>query len=143
MTLASSDWKIWADTGGTFTDCLAIDPAGRLHRAKVLSTSAVRGRIAGSAGKNVIDLATAWDLPPGFFLGFTFRLLGKESEPRTVETTTAITATSSVTFSASMRSRLAKSLGYQSRVKPCHTKLRLDWLKLKTIRTTIGANRKM
>ena len=42
-------WKIWIDTGGTFTDCLAVDPRGALHRAKVLSTSAVRGRIAGSA----------------------------------------------------------------------------------------------
>jgi 5-oxoprolinase (ATP-hydrolysing) len=79
------DWRIWIDTGGTFTDCLALDPEGNLHRAKVLSTSAVRGRIASSTGENVIDLATAWDLPPGFFHGFTFRLLGRESEPRTVE----------------------------------------------------------
>ncbi|HSU81293.1 MAG TPA: hydantoinase/oxoprolinase family protein, partial [Thermoanaerobaculia bacterium] len=54
-------------------------------RAKVLSTSAVRGRIAGLDGENAVRLATAWDLPPGFFRGFAFRLLGKESEPRTVE----------------------------------------------------------
>jgi 5-oxoprolinase (ATP-hydrolysing) len=78
-------WQIWIDTGGTFTDCLAVDPEGNLHRAKVLSTSAVRGRIAGLDGENAVRLATAWDLPPGFFRGFTFRLLGKESEPRTVE----------------------------------------------------------
>lgn len=78
-------WQIWIDTGGTFTDCLALDPEGNLHRAKVLSTSAVRGRIAGPAGENVIHLATDWDLPQGFFRGFTFRLLGRESEPRTVE----------------------------------------------------------
>ena len=43
-------WQIWIDTGGTFTDCLAVDPRGELHRAKVLSTSAVRGRLAGAAG---------------------------------------------------------------------------------------------
>ena len=43
-------WRIWIDTGGTFTDCLAVDPGGRLHRAKVLSTSALRGRIAERAG---------------------------------------------------------------------------------------------
>ncbi|HEX4499537.1 MAG TPA: hydantoinase/oxoprolinase family protein [Thermoanaerobaculia bacterium] len=69
-------WKIWIDTGGTFTDCLAVDPQGRLHRAKVLSTSAVRGRIAGPAGESAVRLATPWDLPPGFFRGFSFRLLG-------------------------------------------------------------------
>jgi len=78
-------WQIWTDTGGTFTDCLAVDPEGNLHRAKVLSTSAVRGRIAGLDGENAVHLATGWDLPQGFFRGFTFRLLGTESEPRTVE----------------------------------------------------------
>jgi len=79
-----TSWQIWIDTGGTFTDCLALDPEGNLHRAKVLSTSAVRGRIAG-VDRDVVHLATAWDLPQGFFRGFTFRLLGRESEPRTVE----------------------------------------------------------
>ncbi|HEY4589224.1 MAG TPA: hydantoinase/oxoprolinase N-terminal domain-containing protein [Thermoanaerobaculia bacterium] len=79
-----TSWQIWIDTGGTFTDCLALDPEGNLHRAKVLSTSAVRGRIAG-VDRDVVHLATAWDLPQGFFRGFTFRLLGKDSEPRIVE----------------------------------------------------------
>jgi 5-oxoprolinase (ATP-hydrolysing) len=78
-------WQIWADTGGTFTDCLALDPEGNLHRAKVLSTSAVRGRIAGAADANAVRLATVWNLPPGFFRGFTFRLLEKGGEPRIVE----------------------------------------------------------
>jgi 5-oxoprolinase (ATP-hydrolysing) len=70
-------WRIWIDTGGTFTDCLAVDPQGTLHRAKVLSTSAVRGRIAGSEGA-AVRLATAWDLPSGFFRGFAFRILGSD-----------------------------------------------------------------
>jgi 5-oxoprolinase (ATP-hydrolysing) len=78
-------WQIWIDTGGTFTDCLAVDPEGRLHRAKVLSTSAVRGRTAGSAGQDAVRLATAWDLPPGFFRGFTFRLLGDDVERSVVD----------------------------------------------------------
>jgi 5-oxoprolinase (ATP-hydrolysing) len=73
----NSIWRIWIDTGGTFTDCLAVDPRGTLHRAKVLSTSAVRGRIAGSEG-DAVRLATGWDLPPGFFRGFTFRVLGSD-----------------------------------------------------------------
>src|SRR5437660_698176 len=34
-------WRVFIDTGGTFTDCLAVDPEGRLHRAKVLSRTAL------------------------------------------------------------------------------------------------------
>jgi 5-oxoprolinase (ATP-hydrolysing) len=77
-------WQIWIDTGGTFTDCLAVDPQGTLHRAKVLSTSAVRGRIAGSAG-GALRFASPWDLPSGFFRGFAFRLLGRDVEAMTVD----------------------------------------------------------
>ncbi|WKN43882.1 hydantoinase B/oxoprolinase family protein [Tunicatimonas pelagia] len=38
-------WKIWVDTGGTFTDCLAYSPSGVLHRIKVLSDSTLRGKL--------------------------------------------------------------------------------------------------
>jgi 5-oxoprolinase (ATP-hydrolysing) len=69
-------WRIWIDTGGTFTDCLALDPAGSLHRAKVLSTSAVRGRIAERTGEDSFRLAAGWRVPRDFFRGFTFTLLG-------------------------------------------------------------------
>jgi 5-oxoprolinase (ATP-hydrolysing) len=39
----SASWTILADTGGTFTDCVALGPTGRITRTKVLSTSALRG----------------------------------------------------------------------------------------------------
>ncbi len=71
-------WRIWVDTGGTFTDCLAVDPAGRLHRAKVLSTSALRGRIAERLGPDSFRLATPWRVPSGFFHGFSFHLLDRD-----------------------------------------------------------------
>ncbi|MGD1894457.1 MAG: hydantoinase B/oxoprolinase family protein [Cyclobacteriaceae bacterium] len=38
-------WKIWVDTGGTFTDCLAYSPEGKLHRVKVLSNGTLRGTL--------------------------------------------------------------------------------------------------
>ncbi len=82
--MTNGTWRLWADTGGTFTDCLAVDPEGRLHRAKVLSTSALRCRIAGGAGPAAIRLDAPWRLPPDFFRGFTFRRLPEEPAPRTV-----------------------------------------------------------
>jgi len=74
--LTASPWRLWADTGGTFTDCLAVDPAGRLHRAKVLSTSALRARVAERRGPSEFQLAAGWEVPAGFFNGYTFRVLG-------------------------------------------------------------------
>ena len=42
MTTAGSHprrWQFWIDRGGTFTDCLGVDPAdGRIKSAKVLSS---------------------------------------------------------------------------------------------------------
>lgn len=38
-------WQVRMDTGGTFTDVVAIDPHGHLHRLKILSTGRVRGRL--------------------------------------------------------------------------------------------------
>ncbi len=31
-------WQFWIDRGGTFTDCIGLDPAGVLHTAKILSS---------------------------------------------------------------------------------------------------------
>ena len=63
------------------------------------------------------------------------------SEPSTVATMTATSATWTVTHSALMRSLLANSFGYQSVVNPSQTKFRRETLKLNRIRTTIGAKR--
>ena len=35
----SARWQFWIDRGGTFTDCIALDPHGALHSAKVLSSA--------------------------------------------------------------------------------------------------------
>jgi len=35
-------WKIFVDTGGTFTDCIAQAPNGEVKKAKVLSSSSLR-----------------------------------------------------------------------------------------------------
>ncbi|HVS65740.1 MAG TPA: hydantoinase/oxoprolinase family protein [Thermoanaerobaculia bacterium] len=38
-------WRIWVDTGGTFTDCIGVAPDGERRRLKVLSSSALRSRV--------------------------------------------------------------------------------------------------
>jgi 5-oxoprolinase (ATP-hydrolysing) len=73
-------WRLAVDTGGTFTDCLAVDPRGRLRRAKVLSTAALRTRIAARLGEAAVRLmpiggAGGGPLPAGFFAGCSLRLL--------------------------------------------------------------------
>ena len=61
-------WQIWIDTGGTFTDGLARDPNGVLHRAKVLSSSQLRGQLID--GRMVAPWLTA-----PIFDGYTLRIV--------------------------------------------------------------------
>ena len=52
-------WRIRADTGGTFTDCIGVDPDGHTHRAKVLSSGRLRARIT-RVTDNRIAIDAAW-----------------------------------------------------------------------------------
>lgn len=61
-------YQIWIDTGGTFTDGLALDPNGALHRTKVLSSSRLRGQLID--GK----LVAPWLTAP-IFDGYQLRVL--------------------------------------------------------------------
>ena len=69
-------WQIWIDTGGTFTDALGVDPQGRLRRAKILSTGALRGAIVRRLSATRVQVRADWALPDDFIRGFRFRLLG-------------------------------------------------------------------
>ena len=77
-------WRIWIDTGGTFTDGVAVDPEGRLHRAKILSTSALRGRVIRQPSADRIEIEESWDAPAGLVRGFRFRPLGQDEAVATV-----------------------------------------------------------
>ena len=46
-------WRISADTGGTFTDCFALDPLGDQVRCKVLSSGCLRARVVQTWAKGV------------------------------------------------------------------------------------------
>ncbi len=69
-------WSIRIDTGGTFTDCLAIDPAGTCHRVKVLSSGTLRGTVTSAEpGSREVSLAVSWNAPAHFARGALLRSL--------------------------------------------------------------------
>lgn len=84
-SISEATWRVWVDTGGTFTDCLAFDPQGQLHRAKVLSSSALRGRIEERLGPNRCRLSFPSPLVDHFADGTKlYRLDAEDSSSRLV-----------------------------------------------------------
>ncbi len=74
----ATPWHIWIDTGGTFTDCIARDPAGELRRCKVLSSGALRDRVE-AIDDDHLRLTGASSLPDGFLTGMELSQLGATS----------------------------------------------------------------
>ncbi|MEC7882221.1 MAG: 5-oxoprolinase, partial [Verrucomicrobiota bacterium] len=74
------EWKIWVDTGGTFTDCLAESPNGKIIRQKVLSSSCLRGTLTAINSPVEINFQLPQITPAQFTLGQSIRILGEESE---------------------------------------------------------------
>lgn len=75
-------WQIWIDTGGTFTDCLAIDPAGNKTRIKVLSSSRLRGRITGKPAPNTFQFEASWSYDEALLRNYHFKLQGSGATSR-------------------------------------------------------------
>lgn len=72
-------WRIAADTGGTFTDCHALDPEGRESRCKILSSGRLRARWTAEGGLSGLP-----PLPDGLLVGFQVQAAG-DFEFRTVK----------------------------------------------------------
>ena len=79
-------WRVFVDTGGTFTDAVATGPDGRVRHAKVLSQGGLRGTIEEDLGEGRLRVFLPVPLPEGFLRGFGFRVLGdtsgEEAAPR-------------------------------------------------------------
>ena len=80
MTAESGQFFI--DVGGTFTDVVARDPAGRLSTYKLLSSGVVRGVVGGTSTDNLIHDGARRVDPPCFWVGYRLSL------PTDVETFT-------------------------------------------------------
>jgi 5-oxoprolinase (ATP-hydrolysing) len=78
-------WQIWIDTGGTFTDCIAIDPRGKKMRTKVLSSSRLRGRLLEQRSAMCFRFSQNWRMARrDIFAGYDFLLLTGEIPPNKV-----------------------------------------------------------
>lgn len=66
-------WRVWIDTGGTFTDCIALAASGEARRVKVLSSGVIRRRVARILGPNRFVLEKHPRLPLGFLQGYRLR----------------------------------------------------------------------
>ncbi len=71
-------WRIAADTGGTFTDCHALDPQGLESRCKVLSTGHLRA-VWDCKPSFQTRLSGLPPLPSGFLIGFQIKAVGDAS----------------------------------------------------------------
>lgn len=69
------NWQIAVDTGGTFTDCLATDPEGNIHRAKVLSSGSLKAFVLEKKSDHEYVIKADWLQKP-IFKGFSARKSG-------------------------------------------------------------------
>ena len=74
----SARWQLFVDTGGTFTDALAVAPDGGWRRAKVLSSCALRGTLVERRGPLTFLVRTAWQAGADVLRGGRFRILGRD-----------------------------------------------------------------
>lgn len=69
-----SPWKIWVDTGGTFTDCIAYTPKGEVRRLKVLSHGVLKGTVVGKLNEYSLQIKIFWAVSQDIFHGFILRI---------------------------------------------------------------------
>ena len=71
-------WKIWVDTGGTFTDCLAETPEGEIKRVKVLSSSKLRGKAVEQMAENAFRVDQSFTVNKDILRAYKIRFLGQD-----------------------------------------------------------------
>ncbi|MEX1098410.1 MAG: hydantoinase B/oxoprolinase family protein [Planctomycetales bacterium] len=73
-------WEFWIDVGGTFTDCIALSPDGRLLPVKTLSSGKTKGRVGERIGTDrFVDDGRRGE-PDGFWTGYAVRFLDANGE---------------------------------------------------------------
>lgn len=86
MPAKSIPWKIWVDTGGTFTDCIAITPAGEFKRLKILSSSVIKAEVKEILPNNGLVVAAGFHTATDIFRNFTVRISGSPARLKILHT---------------------------------------------------------
>ena len=73
-------WQFWIDVGGTFTDCLARSPDGKLKTVKTLSSGVTQG-VVGALVEGGFRDPRRDDDPPGFWSGYAIRFFNGRGDP--------------------------------------------------------------
>lgn len=93
-------WHLFVDTGGTFADALGRSPTGELRRAKVLSSSMLRGRVVGGS-PGTWEIENRWDACNDLMVGWDVRRTTDGSDLGAVQGWDAATGRLRLTGSAS------------------------------------------
>lgn len=84
------NWRIWVDTGGTFTDCLALKEDGVTTRLKVLSNGTLRGKVLSQLSADTLKVDINWPVSEDIYQGYTLTDRKEDSIIKSVDTTTGI-----------------------------------------------------
>ncbi|MFC2117061.1 hydantoinase B/oxoprolinase family protein [Bacteroidota bacterium] len=68
-------YKLYIDTGGTFTDCMACLPTGKIIRKKILSNGSLRGQVKRVISPGIIEIDESWDINSDILVDYKFSLL--------------------------------------------------------------------
>ena len=82
--MSTPSWKIWVDTGGTFTDCIAISHEGVFNRLKILSNSVLRGKIVAQPDLQSLLVEIHWPIQKDIFKDFSILILGQKTIVRKI-----------------------------------------------------------
>jgi len=90
--MSEREYKIFVDTGGTFTDCIAVDTGGNQKRVKVLSNSSLRGTVKRIISDVEFETSQSWMLTRDLIKGFSFRIIPEDYTDIVVESYNADTS---------------------------------------------------
>ena len=78
-------YNINIDTGGTFTDCIAITPNNHFIRKKILSNGSLRGVVTEVFNPYSFRIEENWDIKENILGNYKFRLLGDTDNVSDIE----------------------------------------------------------
>lgn len=78
-------WKIWVDTGGTFTDCIAYSPDQKIKRLKVLSHGVMKGEVTRQLSPTSFLTSLSWPTKNDIYRGFSIRFFDSKGTRGKVE----------------------------------------------------------